>query len=109
MKRTSRLRISLTRVRACLALSIALGLISTAGSSADQDGAKAGEGGTHTLDETRLVMSKWIETQQIISKERNEWQQGKEILVGRLDLVKKEIASLEDKINQTESSVTESS
>ena len=35
-----------------------------------------------TLDETRLTLSKWIETQQIISKERNDWQQGKEILQG---------------------------
>ncbi len=32
-------------------------------------------------------MGKWIETQQIISRERNDWQQGKEILDGRLELV----------------------
>ena len=51
-----------------------------------------------TLEETRLVMGKWIETQQIISKERNEWQQGKEVLLGRLEVVHKEIATLEEKI-----------
>ena len=45
-------------------------------------------------------MGKWIETQQIISKERKDWQQGKEILLGRLELVKKEIATLEEKIEQ---------
>jgi hypothetical protein len=60
-----------------------------------------------TLDETRLTMGKWIETQQIISKERNEWQQGKEILLDRLDLVRKEVAQLEDKIEQAESGVAE--
>lgn len=60
-----------------------------------------------SLEETRLRLGKWIETQQIISKERNEWQQGKEILLGRLDLVKKEIAALEEKIAQAESSVAE--
>jgi hypothetical protein len=73
------------------------------GSSANTRGADS-----NSLEETRLAMGKWIETQQIISKERNEWQQGKEILVGRLDLVKKEIASLEEKIKQAESSVSDS-
>ena len=60
-----------------------------------------------TLQETRLVMGKWIETQQIVSKERNEWQQGKEILVSRLDLVKREVASLEEKLAQSETAVKE--
>ena len=61
-----------------------------------------------TLEETRLTMGKWIETQQIISKERNEWQQGKEILVGRLDLVQKEFGGLDEKIKQAEASIAES-
>ena len=60
-----------------------------------------------TLEETRLVMDKWIETQQILSKERKEWQQGKEILVGRLDLVKKEVGTVEEKIKQAQTSVAE--
>src|SRR4030095_6383145 len=47
-----------------------------------------------SLEEARLTMSKWIETQQIISKERNDWQQGKEILLGRLELVRKETSTL---------------
>jgi hypothetical protein len=60
-----------------------------------------------TLEETRLMMGKWIETQQIISKERKEWQQGKEILLQRMELVKQETATLEEKILQTEQSVAE--
>lgn len=60
-----------------------------------------------TLDETRLTMDKWIETQQILSKERKDWQQGKEILVGRLELVKNEVAALEEKIKQAEAGVVE--
>src|SRR5262245_13838725 len=60
-----------------------------------------------TLEETRLSMSKWIETQQIIAKERKDWQQGKEILVGRVDLIKQEVASLEEKIAQAQSSVAD--
>ncbi|MFO0794758.1 MAG: DUF3450 family protein [Candidatus Brocadiaceae bacterium] len=61
-----------------------------------------------TLEETRLAMDKWLETQQIISKERKDWQQGKEILIGRLELVKKEVATLEEKLRQAESSIAES-
>jgi transposase-like protein len=60
-----------------------------------------------SLEETRLTMGKWIETQQIMSKERKDWQQGKEILVGRLELVKQEVATLEEKIAEAESSVAE--
>ena len=61
-----------------------------------------------TLEETRLALSKWIETQQIISKERNDWQQGKEILQGRIDLVGKEVGLLKDRIAQSEAAVVES-
>jgi hypothetical protein len=65
-----------------------------------------GDGGTPpTIDETRVLMGKWIETQQIISKERNDWQQGKEILAGRLDLVKKEITGLTEKIKEVQTAV----
>ena len=62
----------------------------------------------NTLEEIRLKMDKWIEVQQIISKERKDWQQGKEILQGRLELVKKEIATLEEKIKQSGEGVSES-
>ncbi len=60
-----------------------------------------------TLEETRLTMDKWIEIQQIISRERKDWQQGKEILLGRLELIKKEVATLEEKTGQAEAGVTE--
>jgi FtsZ-binding cell division protein ZapB len=60
-----------------------------------------------TLEETRLRMEKWIETQQIISKERKDWQQGKDILTGRLELVKKEVVSIDEKTKQAQSSVAE--
>lgn len=60
------------------------------------------------IEETRLTLSKWIETQQIISKERNDWQQGKEILQGRIDLVGKEVSQLKERIAQSEAAVVES-
>lgn len=54
-----------------------------------------------------MTMDKWIETQQIISKERKDWEQGKEILTGRLELVKNEIAILQGKIQEAQASVGE--
>jgi hypothetical protein len=63
---------------------------------------------TPTLAETRLTMDKWIETQQIITKERKDWQQGKEILVGRVDLIQQEVAALETKIEQANAEVVDS-
>jgi hypothetical protein len=59
------------------------------------------------LENTRIVLEKWIDTQRIISKERKDWQQGKEILAGRLDLAQKEVATIEEKTRQTQASVAE--
>jgi len=78
------------------ALACALGLTSS-----------GGEAEGPTLEETRLSMSKWIETQQIISKERNEWQQGKEILAGRLELVRKETSTLDQGIRAAQAQIAE--
>ncbi len=61
-----------------------------------------------TLEETRLTLAKWIETQQIIAKERNDWQQGKEILQGRVELVGKEAELLKEKITHGETALVES-
>jgi len=60
-----------------------------------------------SLEEVRLRMDKWIETQQIISKESKDWQQSKGMLSGRLELVNKEIALLDEKSKQAESAVAE--
>jgi FtsZ-binding cell division protein ZapB len=60
-----------------------------------------------TLAETRLAMGKWIETQQIISRERNDWQQGKEILEARVQLVQKEVVALQEGIQKAQSGVEE--
>ena len=61
-----------------------------------------------SLEKARLTLGKWIETQQIIAKERNDWQQGREILEGRVDLVGKEVSVLKERIAQSEAAVAES-
>jgi hypothetical protein len=95
--RTARARFTAVAASAVLLSSAALGL-----------GQDAAAPGAASLDEVRLTMGKWIETQQIIAKERNEWQQGQEILRDRLELVKKEIASLEERIAEGQASVAKS-
>lgn len=57
-----------------------------------------------SLVETRMVLDKWIETQQVIARERKEWQQGKDTLSSRLDLARKEVATLEEKQKQVDQS-----
>lgn len=61
-----------------------------------------------SLEETRLALAKWIETQQIISRERNEWQQGKDVLQARIDLVGKEVSQLKERIAEAQKAVAES-
>ncbi|MEI8120632.1 MAG: DUF3450 family protein [bacterium] len=56
------------------------------------------------LAETRMILDKWIETQQVIARESKEWQQGKETLSSRLDLARKEVTSIEEKLKQVEGS-----
>lgn len=63
--------------------------------------------GTRTIEEARLAMSKWIETQQIISKEKKDWQQAREILLGRVELVKQEVLGHEQKIKEAEGEIAE--
>lgn len=63
----------------------------------------AGESGAGSaLAETRLLLDKWIETQQIIAREQKEWQQGKATLESRLELARKEASVIEEKVKQAE-------
>ncbi len=48
----------------------------------------------------RALLGKWAETQQMISKERADWKDGKEILQSRIDLLRGEIAAAEGKLSE---------
>lgn len=97
------------RVLGVLVLAFVLGLAPARVLSDEKESAakKSSDSAQPSLEETRLTMDEWIETQQIISKERKDWQQGKEILAGRLDLVKKEVEALKAKLKQAQSGVEE--
>ena len=61
-----------------------------------------------SIEQVRLTLAKWMETEQIISKERQDWAQGKEILQGRIDLVGKEVELLRQRIGQTDADTAKS-
>jgi hypothetical protein len=73
------------------------------GISAPLLGAEGGE----DLESVRATLAKWMETQQIISKEERDWQVGKEVLQQRIDLIRGEISTLDARIEQTRKSISE--
>lgn len=93
------------------ALAGALGLASATRSLSVLETPAAGSGGqsgatsAQALEETRLSMNKWIETQQLIAKEEADWEQGREILAGRLDLLRKEVNTRRDEIKARQEAV----
>jgi hypothetical protein len=68
-----------------------------------QDG---GDGGAD-LDAARAGVGKWVGTQQILVKERRDWQQSRELLTARIEAVKKEIAQIEERLAETRRTVAE--
>ena len=57
-------------------------------------------GGKPLPGSARSLLARWVETQQIISKERQEWQEGKQILTSRIDLIKNELEALRSKTRE---------
>ena len=51
-----------------------------------------------TPDSARETLAKWVETQQLIAKEKREWADGKEILTSRIDVLKGEIEAVKGKL-----------
>jgi hypothetical protein len=60
-----------------------------------------------SLEGARGALEKWVQTQQIISREKKEWQQGRELLTSRIQLVKDEIAQLREKVGESHSNEQE--
>jgi hypothetical protein len=85
------------------ALAAALVCVALAGTTLGQEAPPAGP----DLESTRATLAKWVETQQIISREREEWQEGKELLQQRISLLQGEIATLEEKVAQGDESLGE--
>ncbi|AQT68794.1 hypothetical protein STSP2_01967 [Anaerohalosphaera lusitana] len=57
--------------------------------------------------QARLLIEKWVETERLISEEKQKFRLASEMLEERISLVKNEIKSLKDKISETEDSIAE--
>src|SRR5262245_17008500 len=59
------------------------------------------------LSETRAVLDKWVETRQLISKTRNDWISDKDMLEQSVQLVDRELASVEMQMNKLSTNNTQ--
>lgn len=60
-----------------------------------------------SVEATRATLEKWVETRRLISKEREEWVLGREVLNGRVEVVQREIEGLREKIAATEKEIAD--
>ncbi len=63
--------------------------------------------GESDVNATKSKLDKWVETQQLISEEKNDWAVEKEILEDTRKLLEEELAMLDEKIAELESDSTE--
>jgi hypothetical protein len=82
-------------------------LVAAASVSAGAATAQTDSAADEVLGSTRSAVEKWVETQQIISKEKKDWQLGKEVLEQRISLIENEITSLEEKTAETRKAIGE--
>ena len=59
------------------------------------------------LGKARELLDKWVETQQVLSKERQEWALGKETLQQRIGLLDGEIGDFDGKIGETRKGIAD--
>ncbi|MEY3023056.1 MAG: hypothetical protein RIS86_2254 [Planctomycetota bacterium] len=59
------------------------------------------------IEATRDALGRWVETRKVISEERRDWALGREILEDRIALLSRELETLQGRVKDAESSVTE--
>ena len=59
------------------------------------------------IEATRETLTKWVETKQLISKEKSEWAAGKDILEDRVRLAEAETTTVRDKLKEISAAVAE--
>lgn len=59
------------------------------------------------VDGARELLQRWVETRRQISKEKQEWALGRELLDSRIELVSSEIAAVKAKTAEVEASIAE--
>jgi FtsZ-binding cell division protein ZapB len=61
----------------------------------------------NNIDIVRTTLEKWIETRRLISKEKQDWALGREMLNEQIELVQREITSLSERITQANESISD--
>ena len=59
------------------------------------------------IEATRETLTKWVETKQLISKEKSDWASGKDILEDRVRLAEAETTTVRDKLKEISTAVAE--
>ena len=59
------------------------------------------------IEATRETLTKWVETKQLISKEKSDWANGKDILEDRVRLAEAETTTVRDKLKEISAAVAE--
>src|SRR5437868_174239 len=63
--------------------------------------------GQTTLNGARSTLDKWVETRQIISKTKSEWQSDKDLLEQSIQLFERELKSVEEQISKVGTNSTQ--
>ncbi len=75
------------------------GVLAVRATSAPQDSAR--------VESARVALEKWADTRRLISKERNDWVLGKDLLNDRIALVEREIEGLRTRLQEASGSIVE--
>ena len=84
---------------ATLLLALGAGLVIPASTTADEH--------AQELETTRAALEKWVETRTLISQEKRDWEEGRQILEERIGLVQREIDSLRQRQGEAEENIAE--
>ncbi|MFO1487245.1 MAG: DUF3450 family protein [Verrucomicrobiota bacterium] len=63
--------------------------------------------GESTLGEARSVLERWVETRQLISKTRSDWQTDRETLEQTIQMYERELAALDDQLSKISTNNTQ--
>jgi Protein of unknown function (DUF3450) len=92
-----------TRMRAAALGGLAAGagalLLASAARGVDEE--------TPRLELARTALERWVETRRVISKEKRDWAEGRELLEARIDLVQHEIETRRGQIAEARKSIGE--
>ena len=69
--------------------------------------ASRGADGSSSLARTRTTLEQWVETRQLISKTRSDWQTDKETLEQTLQLYERELKSIEEQMSKVSTNNTQ--